>query len=94
MNHNFVEARHIIQKVLHRDLFIVLTFLVYLSQTANSSITAYLTVILVNQKFKGLRHVMSTHVLIFRLLQPSQIPNSSHHLLFLPVYGTTLCMIN
>ena len=31
INHNFIEAFHIIQKVLHRESFIVLTFLVYLS---------------------------------------------------------------
>lgn len=31
INHNFVEVRQIIQKVLHRESFIVLTFLVYLA---------------------------------------------------------------
>ena len=36
-------------------------------------ITSYLTVILVNHNFKGLRHVMSTHVLIFRL--PPTLPD-------------------
>ena len=36
-------------------------------------ITAYLTVILVNHNFKALRHVLSTHVLIFRL--PPTLPD-------------------
>lgn len=37
INHNFVEAHYNIQKVLQRDTFTVLTFLVCLSYTANSA---------------------------------------------------------
>ena len=50
-------------KFTYRESFTVLTFLVY----------PYLTVILVNHNFKGLGHVMSTHVLMFCL--PPTLPD-------------------
>ena len=80
INHNFVEARPIIQKVLHKELFIVLIFLFICPKQPTARITAYLTVILVN-------HNSCSY------LSPPSSP-SSHHPRFLPVYGTTLCMIN
>ena len=44
-----------------------LPFLFICPKQPTVRITAYLTVILVNHNFKGLGHLMSTHVLIFRL---------------------------